>query len=175
MQAPKSTVVQLYTAYAPVDTKKSVALEAANYIIDMIYTKTIREDEGGTYGVGTSMVAQKLPMERLIAQVYFNTNPEAVAKLSALATKGLKELAENGPTAEHFNMTMENFKKNLPEKRINNSYWLNCLNTWVEQGINYDVEYEEAINTLTAEDVKAALQELLSQGNVISIASYPAE
>ena len=175
MQAPKSTVVQLYTAYAPVNTKKSVALSAANYIIDMIYTKTIREDEGGTYGVGTSMVAQKLPMERLIAQVYFNTNPESVAKLSALATKGLKELAENGPTAEHFNMAMENFKKNLPESRINNSYWLNCLNTWVEQGINYDAEYEEAINTLTAEDVKAALQELLSQGNVISIASFPAE
>ena len=141
----------------------------------MIYTKTIREDEGGTYGVGTSMVAQKLPMERLIAQVYFNTNPEAVAKLSGLATKGLMELAENGPSAEHFNMAMENFKKNLPEKRINNSYWLSCLNTWVEQGINYDVEYEEAINTLTAEDVKAALQELLSQGNVINIASFPAE
>ena len=175
MQAPKSTVVQLYTAYAPVNTKKSVALDAANYVIDMIYTKTIREDEGGTYGVGTSMVAQKLPMERLIAQVYFNTNPEAVAKLSALAAKGLKELAENGPTAEHFNMAIENFKKNLPEKRINNSYWMSCLNTWVEQGINYDAEYEEAINTLTAEDVKAALQELLSQGNVISIASYPAE
>ena len=175
MQAPKSTVVQLYTAYAPVNTKKSVALDAANYIIDMIYTKTIREDEGGTYGVGTSMLAQKLPMERLIAQVYFNTNPESVEKLSALAVKGLKELAENGPTAEHFNMAIENFKKNLPEKRINNSYWLNCLNTWVEQGINYDAEYEEAINTLTAEDVKAALQELLSQGNVISIASYPAE
>ena len=175
MQAPKSTVVQLYTAYAPVNTKKSVALDAANYIIDMIYTKTIREDEGGTYGVGTSMLAQKLPMERLIAQVYFNTNPESVAKLSALATKGLKELAENGPTAEHFNMAIENFKKNLPEKRINNSYWMSCLNTWVEQGINYDAEYEEAINTLTAEDVKAALQELLSQGNVINIASYPAE
>ena len=175
MQAPKSTVVQLYTAYAPVNTRKSVAFDAANYIIDMIYTKTIREDEGGTYGVGTSLVAQKQPVERLIGQVYFNTNPEAVAKLSALATKGMKELAENGPTAEHFNMAIENFKKNLPEKRINNSYWMNCLQTWNEQGINYDVEYEEAINTLTPEDVKAALQELLSQGNVINIASYPAE
>ena len=64
MQAPKSTVLQLYTAYAPVDTKKAVALEAANYIMDMIYTKTIREDEGGTYGVGTSMVAQRTPEGR---------------------------------------------------------------------------------------------------------------
>ena len=175
MQAPKSTVVQLYTAYAPVNTKKSVALSAANYIIDMIYTKTIREDEGGTYGVGTSIVAQKKPVERLVAQVYFNTNPEAVAKLSALATKGLNELAQNGPTAEQFNMVMENFKKNLPEQRINNSYWLSCLETWNEEGIDYDAEYEEALNTLTAEDVKAALQELLSQGNVINIASFPAE
>lgn len=175
MQAPKSTVVQLYTAYAPVNTKKSVALDAANYIIDMIYTKTIREDEGGTYGVGTSMLAQRSPMERLIAQIYFNTNPESAEKLGGLAAKGLKELAENGPTQEHFNMAIENFKKNLPESRINNGYWMNCLQTWNKHGINHDVEYEEAISTLTPEDVKAALQELLSQGNVIKIASFPEE
>ncbi len=175
MQAPKSTVVQLYTAYAPVNTKKSVALDAANYIIDMIYTKTIREDEGGTYGVGTSMVAQRSPMERLIAQIYFNTNPESAEKLGGLAAKGLKELAENGPTQEHFNMAIENFKKNLPESRINNGYWMNCLQTWNKHGINHDAEYEEAINTLTLEDVKTALQELLSQGNVIKIASFPEE
>ena len=121
------------------------------------------------------MVAQKLPAERLVAQVYFNTNPEAVEKLDALATKGLKELAENGPTQEHFNMTIENFKKNLPESRINNSWWMSCLQKYNEYGVNHDAEYEEAVNTLTPEDVKAALQELLSQGNVIKIASYPAE
>ena len=114
-------------------------------------------------------------MERLITQIYFNTNPESVEKLAVLAAKGLKELAENGPSQEQFNMAIENFKKNLPESRINNGYWMNCLQTWNEHGINYDVEYEEAINTLTPEDVKAVLQELLSQGNVIKIASFPAE
>jgi zinc protease len=175
MQAPKSTVVQLYTAYVPVSTKKSVALYAANYTTDMIYTKTIREDEGGTYGVGTSMVGQKSPVERLVAQVSFSTNPESAEKLGDLATKGLKELAENGPTPEQFNMAIENFKKNLPESRINNSWWMSCLQKYNEYGINHDVEYEEALNALTPEDVKAALQELLSQGNVIKIASYPAE
>ncbi len=175
MQAPKSTVLQLYTAYVPVDTKKSVALEAANYVIDMIYTKTIREDEGGTYGVGTSMVAQRVPEERLVCQVYFNTNPESVEKLSALAVKGLKELAENGPSQEHFNMAVENFKKNIPESRITNNYWMKCLEIWNQFGIDQDTEYEAALNALTPEDVKAALQELLSQGNVINISSFPAE
>ena len=175
MQAPKSTVVQLYSAYVPVTTKESVALDAANYIIDMIYTKTIREDEGGTYGVGTSMVGQRSPVQRMIAQIYFNTNPGAVEKLGNLAEKGLRELAANGPSVEQFNMAIENFKKNLPETRINNSYWMNCLQNWNQLGIVYDKEYEEAINTLTTEDVKAALQELLSQDNVIKIASFPAE
>ena len=174
MQAPKSTVLQLYTAYVPVDTKKSVALDAANYIIDMIYTKTIREDEGGTYGVGTSMVAQRAPQERVLTQVYFNTNPESVEKLSALAVKGLKELAANGPSQEHFNMTIENFKKNVPESRINNSYWMGCLQSWYQFGIDKDAEYEAALNSLTPADVQAAVQEVLSQGNVINIASFPA-
>ncbi|MBE6217668.1 MAG: insulinase family protein [Bacteroidales bacterium] len=174
MQAPKSTVLQLYTAYVPVDTKKSVALEAANYIIDMVYTKTIREDEGGTYGVGTSIVAQRAPEERLVCQVYFNTNPDAVEKLSALAVKGLKELAENGPSQEHFNMAVENFKKNVPESRISNNYWMNCIEIWNQFGFDQDTEYEAALNALTPEDVKAALQELLSQGNVINITSFPA-
>ena len=175
MQAPKSTVVHLYSAYAPVNTKKSVALSAANYVLDMIYTKTIREDEGGTYGVGTSLVAQRTPVERLVGQIYFDTNPEAAAKLDALAVKGIKELAENGPALDQFNMAVENFKKNLPESRINNSYWMSCIRNWYENGIMYNEEYEEALNTLTVEDVKAALQELLSQDNVIKIASYPAE
>ena len=52
---------------------------------------------------------------------------------------------------------------------------MNCLQNWVQLGIVYDQEYEDALNTLTTEDVKAALQQLLSQDNVIKIASFPAE
>ena len=62
METPKSTVLQVYTAYMPVDTKTEVALEVANYVLDMIYTKTIREEEGGTYGVGTRLSAEREPV-----------------------------------------------------------------------------------------------------------------
>ena len=59
METPKSTVLQVYTAYMPIDTKTEVSLEIAKYVLDMIYTKTIREEEGGTYGVGVAMVGQR--------------------------------------------------------------------------------------------------------------------
>ncbi len=175
METPKSTVVQIYTAYMPIDTKTEVAFEVANYVLDMIYTKTIREDEGGTYGVGTAMIGQRTPEERAVIQVQFDTNPEAADKLRDLATKGLKELAENGPDQEKFNMAIENLKKNLPESRISNSYWLNNIYKFNKHGIDYDAEYEAALNTITPADVQKALQAVLAQNNLIQVKTAPAK
>ncbi len=175
MATPKSTVIQIYTAYMPVDTKTEVALEVANYVLDMIYTKTIREDEGGTYGVGTAMVGQKTPVERAIIQVQFDTNPEMADKLSELAKKGLRELAENGPEQDKFNMAIENFKKNIPESRISNSYWSNNIHKYNQFGIDYDAEYEAAVNSITPADVQAVLQAVLAQNNLIEVKSAPQE
>lgn len=175
METPKSTVLQVYTAYMPIDTKTEVSLEIAKYVLDMIYTKTIREEEGGTYGVGVAMVGQRTPQERVIIQASFDTNPEQAPKLCELAIKGLKELAENGPDEEKFNMAIENFKKNIPESRISNSYWMSNLSQYYDYGIDYDKEYEEAVNSVTPADVKAILQAVLAQNNFIEITSAPKE
>ena len=173
MQTPKSTVLQLYSAYMPIDTKTEVALEVGKYILDMIYTKTIREEEGGTYGVGVAMVGQRYPHERALIQVSFDTNPEMAEKLADLAIKGLKDLATNGPEVEKFNMAIENFKKNIPESRINNSYWDNNIRTYLRHGIDYDAEYEAAVNSITPDDVKAVLQAVLAANNLVEIKSAP--
>ena len=175
METPKSTVLQVYTAYMPVDTKTEVALEVANYVLDMIYTKTIREEEGGTYGVGTAMVGQREPEERVVIQISFDTNPEQAPKLRELAIKGLKDLAENGPELEKFNMAIENFKKNIPETRITNSYWMSNISEYLDHGYDYDAEYEAAVNSVTPEDVKTVLQAVLAQNNLIEITSAPKE
>ena len=175
METPKSTVLQLYTAYMPIDTKTEVTLEVAKYVLDMIYTKTIREEEGGTYGVGVAMVGQREPVARALIQVYFDTNPEQAPKLRELAIKGLKELAENGPEEDKFNMAIENFKKNIPESRISNSYWMSNLSQYYDYGIDYDAEYEAAVNSVTPEDVKTVLQAILAQNNLIEVTSAPKE
>ena len=175
MQTPKSTVHQLYTAYLPVDIKTNVTLDAANYILDMIYTKSIREDEGGTYGVGSALQGRRKPAQRIDVHVLFSTNPEAAEKLTQIAIDELKKYAENGPTEEQFNKAMENLKKNLPEKRINNSYWMNALSHYSEYGEDYDALYEAAINSLTAQDIQSVLQAILAQGNFIEVTLAPQE
>ena len=175
MQTPKKTVFQVWSGYMPVSTKDVVTLDVANYILDMIYTKTIREKEGGTYGVGTALSAARKPYERVTLMVQFDTNPEQAEKLSGLTAKYLKEFAENGPTAEELAMALENLKKNVPESRINNGHWHSALKLNLQHGIDYDAEYEAALNTVTGEDIKTLLQAVLAQDNFIQIVLAPAE
>ena len=174
MATPKSSVLQFYSAYMPVSTKTNVVLSIAKYILDIIYTNSIREKEGGTYGVGVAMTGQRDPQRRTIIQVQFDTNPEQAQKLCNIAVEQLEKFAEKGPSAEELAMAVENLKKNLPESRISNNYWLNVLDTWNDFGIDYDKEYEEAISSVTTEDVKNLLKDILKQGNFIEFKSMPA-
>lgn len=173
METPKSSVLQFYSAYMPIDTKTNVTLSIAKYVLDMIYTKEIREKEGGTYGVGVAMAGHRSPQKRALIQVQFDTNPEQAEKLCGIAKDHLYKFVENGPTAEELAMAVENLKKNIPESRISNNYWLNVLSTWDEHGIDYDTEYEAAVNSVTAEDVKAVLKAILDQNNFIEFKSMP--
>ena len=175
MQTPKKTVFQVWNANLPVSTKDMATLKVASYVLDMIYTKTIREKEGGTYGVGSSLSAQRAPFDRVTFMVQFDTNPEQAEKLSGLTVQYLKELAQNGPTAEEMAMALENLKKNIPESRITNSYWLSALDLNKDFGIDYDADYENALNSVTAEDVKALMQAVLAQDNFIQIVLAPQE
>ena len=175
MQTPKKTVFQVWSAYMPVSTKEIVTLDVANYILDMIYTKTIREKEGGTYGVGASLGASRKPYDRVTFMVQFDTNPEQAEKLSGLTAQYLNEFAQNGPTAEELAMALENLKKNVPESRISNYYWQSCIEDNLDFGIDYDAEYEAVLNSVTAEDVKALLQAVLAQNNFMQIILAPEE
>ena len=173
MATPKSSVLKFYSAYMPVNTKTEVTLSVAKYIIDMIYTKEIREKEGGTYGVGVGMAGHRQPQKRTVIQIQFDTNPEQAQKLGEIAKDKLVEFAQNGPTDEELSMAVENLKKNLPESRINNRYWMSVLDSWNEYGIDYNKEYEDAINSVSAKDVKKILKKILKQKNLIEFKSMP--
>ncbi len=173
METPKSTVFQVYSSYIPYSIHKQVMMDAAQYIMDMIYVATLREEEGGTYGASISFVLQDKPKDKAMIQVFFDTNPESADKLRKAAVDGLMKLMNEGPTEEQLTMTVENFKKNLPESRIKNSYWLSNLKYYYEHGTDFDKEYEAAIADINAENVKAAVKEIVEQGNFIEIMMSP--
>ena len=173
METPKVTACQVYTLNAPFTAKRDVAFDALKYILDMIYTDTLREDEGGTYGASVTVQLGHEPTNQDLLEVDFETNPESADKLRGLARAGLEGLAKEGPAADHFDKAVKNLQKNVPEDRVKNSYWLAGIELWYKYGIDYISEYDGAIETLKPEDVRDAAKAVLESGNFIEIIMRP--
>jgi len=175
MQTPMTTVARLYNTYAPYDIQTEVNYDALSYVLDMVYVATLREDEGGTYGASTSTDVSTAPRPAHSLSVSFQTNNESTDKLRELATKGLREIAENGPTAEQFDKTYKNIQKTIPERQLRISYWLNALKFNSLNGIDRVTAYKAAADALSPEGIKSAAAELLSSGNFIEVVMRPSE
>lgn len=174
MQTPKVTVIEVFDApLSEYKVSDDVALSAATYILDMIYTKTLREEEGGTYGASSYGEIAQEPKPEAVLQVYFDTKPAAADKLVELSLDGLNRLANEGPTAEEFDMTVKNLKKNIPESRISNRHWMSALRQYLIHGIDYDAEYEAAVDNLKPEDIQNILKTLLNSGRTKTVIMRP--
>lgn len=165
METPKTTVLCVYSAPIAFDRKKSVALDAARYILNMRYVTSLREEEGGTYGAQTGVDFDYEPKSYALLQIYFDCKPSVADKLRALSEDGLKALASEGPTAEEFDMAKKNLEKNIPESRETISYWDNVVRLYHRHGFNRDADYEAAVAALTPEAIPAILTEIISAGN----------
>ena len=173
MATPKSTVFELYTDYRPYSVKDDVMASAVSYVLDQIYVDTMREDEGGTYGASSATNAAIEPDPMYMLQVAFECKPEMADKLKKIAVEEFHKLAENGPTDEQLTRTIENFKKNVPENRINNSYWMSNLIRYYRYGIDYDKEYEAAVSAISKEEIMKAAARLYNSGNFIEFTQMP--
>ena len=174
MQTPKSTVYQVYSLDTPFSYTKDAAMDAISYILDMHYTNSLREEEGGTYGASTQGSLSRRPKQTGMFLVGWDCKPALCDKLRAIAIQGFKDLAQNGPTDEELSMAKLNLQKNLPENRQNNSWWRSSIEIFNTYGVDRDAEYEKAINNLTKEDITSLMQEMLSQGNFIEVVMKPA-
>jgi zinc protease len=175
METPKTTVFQLYSADMPYSVKNGVMLDAAKQILDMVFTETLRESEGGTYGASVAATAADEPKEYAAIQVAFETNPEQAEKLAKMAHEAVLNLIKDGIPADKLSKVAENLKKNIPEQRISNGYWMSVLTIWENDKYDYDKQYEEAVAQINAENVLSVLKSIVNSGNFVEIMMSPAK
>ena len=173
MQTPMTTVAQIYRMDDTFSIGNSIVYSALEYILNMLYVETLREDEGGTYGASVSASLSREPKQYGLLQVVFQTNPSSADKLRNLAQEGIRGIAANGPTAEQYDKTVKNLEKNIPERRITNNYWMGAIKRWYDYGEDLDKVYEAELKTLTPEKIKNLAARLLSESNLVEIVMRP--
>lgn len=173
MEQPKVTVLQFYKVNQPYSTVAAVNYEAVSYILNMTYTTTLREDEGGTYGASVHGSVANGPDACRTLQVAFDTNEDKCDRLRQLAVEGIQKLATEGPSAEEFDKTVKNLEKKIPEKKLTTSFWISSISNWEKYGVETVAGYENAVKSLTPEAIRQTAKEILYCGNVTEIIMKP--
>ena len=168
-ETPNAIVLFLYHAPVEVTLKNSLAVNILGQIMRMTYTETVREDEGGAYGVPVNSSLNRYPQEEATVQIQLPTAPEKREKMTEIIYKGVEDMVNNGPKEEDLQKTKEYMLRSHAERLKNNGYWMNQMVNYVLYGEDNVTSYEETLNSLTTADIQAMAKTIFKSGNRIEV------
>lgn len=173
LQVKKATNFIYYTGEMEVNLRNKIYLQAAKNILYNRYLETMRETEGGTYGVGVRAGLSTKPVPQAALQMSFDTDPAAEDKLLPLIDAEIKKILAEGVKAEDFAKTKEIMLKNHKESEIQNGYWQNVVATYLQDGEDDHTDYANVVNAMRPEDVVNTLKLLVEQKNCLKVVMMP--
>ena len=166
---PKTTNVVFYSGSCPFTEKNNIMMSMTYQILNLIYTEKVREDEGGTYGVGVYGSVVKYTKPQFIFQIQFDTAPSKSDKLMEIIYAEIDQLAKDGPSIENLNKVKEYMLKKYSEDLKENRYWMNSIDEYIYTGVDLMANYEQMVNSITVKDIQKFAHMLFSQKNRIKI------
>ena len=161
MQNPKVTIYMTINGLMEYNYRNMIYMETLSDVMDIYYTRTIREEEGGTYGVGVYGVVNDKPKDAFLFLVAFDTNKDMYEKLMNKVRDGLNDVATNGPAQEDLTKVVENLYKKRAENKEENSFWIDAMETFNEDNINIDAEFDAIVKSITPQTIADFAKEVL--------------
>ncbi len=175
MQTKKASNRIHYTGTIPFNINSIVQMDAIGDILSMRYLESIREKEGGSYGVSVRAYANDVPEHEGTIMMQFDTDPEKQTQLMSIIHEEVQEIVKNGPKADDLQKIKENLLKQYAQDLEQNSWWSNTLRAYYQDGINNFKDYSAAVNALTGASIQKTLKQIVEQGNVIEVVMMPEE
>ena len=163
-----------YTSYdMPYSLKNAMNMEIIGRILSTRYLESIREREGGSYGVGTYGYFQANPVPEAGLFMQFDTDPDKQVRLMEIIHEEVQTIIDNGPLATDLQKEKESMLKDLQEDMEKNNWWISTLEIYYKLGVNRATEYKPVVEGITAETVQETLRKLVNSGNMFEVVMLP--
>ena len=163
-----------YTSYdMPYTLANDLNMEMIGRILSTRYLESIREREGGSYGVGTYGYMVLLPTPRAGLIMQFDTDPKKQERLMEIIHEEVNTIIKDGPLASDLQKEKESMLKDYQEDMEKNGYWRNILYQYYMYGLNYVRDYKPAVEAITGETVQQTLRKLSEAGNIFEVVMFP--
>ncbi len=175
MKIKKASNFVIYNATMPFNMLNRLTMTAIGDILDIRYVESIREKEGGTYGVGVRGTLNNTPINEALLMMQFDTDPVKQSKLIAIIFEELNKIAKDGPLADDLQKVKENMLKKYAENLAENRWWNNSLELYYKDKLNLITDYKASVEALTPALIQKTVKNILAQGNVLEVVMKPTE
>ena len=168
-ETPNALVLFVYHAPMKYNLKNALLCSMLDQVMDIMYTESVREDEGGAYGVPVSAGLSRYPQEQATVQIQLPTAPEKREKMTAIVYQGVEDMINNGPKEESVQKVKEYMLRSHEEALKQNGYWMGQMTNYVLYGEDNDAIYVDTVNSITAADIQNLARQIFKSGNLIEV------
>ena len=168
-ETPLANVSVFYTANVPFSPKNDLVLDMLTRVLQIAYTDSVREEKGGTYGVGVSFNLEKEDNPNALLRISYKSDPKRYEELNPVIYKQLLNIADHGPVASSMDKVKKYLKKQYGQMAITNDYWSYIIWHQLDDDADFDKDYCKMVDNLTASDVQKMAKELLKQNHRVEV------
>ena len=169
MATPLANVSVFYTADVAFTPKNDLTLDFLKRCLSIAYTDSVREEKGGTYGVGVDFGLEKDEVPTASLRISYNADPNRYQELNPIIYQQLYHIAANGPAASSMQKVKEYLLKQYDQMAITNDYWSYIAWHELEDDADFDVDYKKMVREMTAQDVQRMARQILDAKRRIEV------
>ncbi|MDA0747356.1 MAG: insulinase family protein, partial [bacterium] len=172
---PKSNTRIVFTGPFEWTRQNRYDLDAMTQVLGIKLREVMREDMGGTYGVGVWESTSRYPREGYSINVSFGCSPERVNELMEAVFAQVDSLKRVGTTDVYLNKVKESQRRGREVAMKENGFWRGALESVYEHGQDplTILTYNELVEGLTLEAVQKAAQKYFDMRNYVRVVLYP--
>lgn len=172
---PQSSVAMIWKGDFKWNYKDHLGFTMLMNILAIRCRESMREDQGGVYGVSINGSTSKFPKSRYTIQSTWGCNPENIVKLSQTVLDEMGKIKKEGPAEIDLNKVRETLIRERETNVKENSFWLSVLQNHFLAGdklLTLD-EYKALVNSLKRDEIKAIADKYLSTTNYVEVSLTP--
>ena len=171
---PKSTTQLVFTGPFQYTAENRLALTLMMDILEIRLRDVLREDMGGTYGVGAGANTAREPVPSYTIGISFGADPARLDSLTQTVFQQIARLQKDGVSAEEIAKVKETQKREWETAVKRNEYWVNQIAAKFDAGENVAdlLKVPERLDKITAAQIQAAAQ-LMRKDNFVRVSLLP--
>lgn len=177
MNTAKQTNYIKFVGKRQYSREEELILSIASGVLRQRYFETIREQEGGSYGVSVRSSFDQTPIAHFDLSMYFDCNPDMADRLVEIIYEQVEDVVNNGAKQEEFSKVVEGMNNNRERYLEQNSIYLSGLMNYYRYGLNTALSenYEDILAGISLKKFNKTIKKVMGESQDISVIMQPIE